>query len=115
MTTQLNQDPQILLASTLQRLQQGIEHVSPAGDLIDQWSQALGEGNQTLENVADELYVLKRALTEGKGPQIAGSLHTLSKLTKRAASESTDVGLVGQLNQLAEILDDASARIAQSR
>lgn len=115
MTTQQKQDPQQLLMSTLHRLQDGVEHVSPAGDLIDQWSQALGEGNQTLENIADELYALKRSLAEGKGPQIAGSLHTLSKLTKQAANESSDVGLVGQLNQLAEILDDASARIAQSR
>ncbi|QJW91507.1 hypothetical protein HNV11_20045 [Spirosoma taeanense] len=115
MTTQLKQDPQQLLVSTLSRLQQGVETISPAGDLIDQWSQALGEGNQTLENIADELYALKQALTEGRAPRIAGSLHTLSKLTKQAANESSDVGLVGQLNQLAEILDDASARIAQSR
>jgi ABC-type transporter Mla subunit MlaD len=115
MTSQQKQDPQQLLMSTLHRLQDGIERVSPAGDLIDQWSQALGEGNQTLENIADELYALKRSLAEGRSPQIAGSLHTLSKLTKQAANESSDVGLVGQLNQLAEILDDASARIAQSR
>ncbi|MFD2570148.1 hypothetical protein ACFSUS_05840 [Spirosoma soli] len=115
MATQLNQDPQQLLVNTLQRLQQGAERIAPVGDLIDQWSQALGEGNQTLENIADELYALKRSLTEGKAPQIAGSLHTLSKLTKQAAHESNDVGLVGQLNQLAEVLDDVSARIAQSR
>lgn len=115
MNSQPNQDVPQLLVTTLQRLQAGVEHVSPAADLIDQWSQALGEGNQTLDDVADELYALKRALTEQKAPQIAGSLHTLSKLTKRAAGESSDVGLVGQLLQLAEILDDASARIAPSR
>lgn len=115
MTTQPNQAPQQLLASTLQRLQSGVERVSPVNDLIDQWSQALGEGNQTLEDVADELYSLKRALTEGKAPQIAGSLHTLSKLTKRATNESSDAGLVGQLVRLAEILEDASVQIAQSR
>ncbi len=114
MTTQ-DQDAQQLLQSTLQRLQQGVERVSPANPLIDQWSQTLGEGNPTLENVADELYALKQFLTEGNPHRIAGSLHTLSKLTKQAAGESTDVGLVGQLLQLAEILEDASARIAQSR
>ena len=108
-------DPQQLLQSTLQRMQQGVEHISPANDLIDQWSQALGEGNQSLENIAGELFSLKRALTEGRVHQIAGTLHTLSKLTKQAANESSDVGLVGQLLQLAEVLDDASARIAQSR
>lgn len=109
------QDSQQLLQSTLQRMQQGVEHISPANDLIDQWSQALGEGNPTLENIADELFSLKRALTEDKVHQIAGALHTLSKLTKRAANESSEVELVGQLLQLAEVLDDASARIAQSR
>ncbi|GAB3552674.1 hypothetical protein [Spirosoma fluminis] len=115
MTSQQKQDPQQLLMSTLQRLQDGVERVSPASDLIDQWSQVLGESNQTLENIADELYVLKRSMAEGKIPQIAGALHTLSKLTKQAANESSEADLVGQLNQLAELLDDASARIAQSR
>lgn len=115
MTTQLNPATQQLLVTTLQRLQAGVEQVSPASELIDQWSHALGEGNETLENVADELYALKQALTTGKAPQIAGSLHTLSKLTKRAASESPDPQLAGQLVQLATILDDASARVAQSR
>ncbi len=115
METQQTQDPRQLLVSTLQRLQQGVEHVSPAGDLIDQWSQALGEGNQTLDDVADELYSLKQALVEGRAPKIAGALHTLSKLTKQAANESSNVGLVGELMQLAQILDDASAQIAQSR
>lgn len=115
MTSQTNLDAQQLLASTLQRLQQGAEHISPVDELIDQWSDALGEGNLTLENVADELYSLKKALTDGKAPKIAGSLHTLSKLTKQAANESSDIGLVGQLLQLAEVLDDLSARVAQSR
>jgi ABC-type transporter Mla subunit MlaD len=115
MALQTNQDTGQLLATTLQRLQQGAEHISPVDELISEWSNALGEGNQTLENVADELFSLKRALTEGKAPKIAGSLHTLSKLTKRAANESSDIGLVGQLLQLAEVLDDLSARVAQSR
>jgi len=115
MTSQTNLDAQQLLASTLQRLQQGAEHISPVDELINQWSDALGEGNLTLDNVADELYSLKKALTDGKSPKIAGSLHTLSKLTKQAANESSDIGLVGQLLQLAEVLDDLSARVAQSR
>ncbi|MCK8492671.1 MULTISPECIES: hypothetical protein [Spirosoma] len=109
-----NQDTQQLLVSTLQRLQQGAEHISPVDELISQWSDALGEGNLTLENVADELFALKQALAEGKAAKIAGSLHTLSKLTKQAASESSEVGLVGQLLQLAEVLDGLSARVAQS-
>lgn len=115
MTTQSNPDPQALLQSTLQRLQAGVEHVSPANELIDQWSQALGEGNLTFENIADELFELKKALADGRAPEIAESLHTLSKLTKQAADESNDVDVVGQLTQLALILDDASARVAQSR
>ncbi|WP_338875134.1 hypothetical protein WBJ53_05885 [Spirosoma sp. SC4-14] len=115
MTSQTNLDAQQLLANTLQRLQQGAEHISPVDELINQWSDALGEGNLTLDTIADELYSLKQALTEGKAPKIAGSLHTLSKLTKRAANESSDVGLVGQLLQLAEVLDDLSARVAQTR
>lgn len=115
MTTQPNPEPQDLLQSTLQRLQAGVEHVSPANELIDQWSQVLGTGNLTLENVADELFELKKALGDGRAPEIAESLHTLSKFTKQASGESSDVDLVGQLTQLAQILDDASARIAQSR
>ncbi len=112
MPTQTKQDPQQLLASTLQRLQQGAEHISPVNDLIGQWSDALGEGNLTLENVADELFSLKQALTEGKNAKIAGSLHTLSKLTKQAANESSDVDLVGQLLQLAQVLDELSVQVA---
>ncbi|GAB4036019.1 hypothetical protein [Spirosoma gilvum] len=115
MLTQTKQDPQQLLANTLRRLQQDAEHISPVDELINQWSGALGEGNLTLENVADELFSLKQALKEGKSPKIAGSLHTLSKLTKRAASEVSDVGLVGQLTQLAQVLEELSGKAAQSR
>lgn len=114
MALSTNQDPQHLLATTLQRLQEA-EHINPVNELISQWSDALGEGNLTLENVADELFSLKQALGEGKPPQIAGSLHTLSKLTKQAASESSDVGLVGQLLQLANVLEALSVRVAQSK
>lgn len=111
MIPQPEQDPQQLLATTLRRLQQDAERIDPVNELIDQWSNALGEGNLTLENVADELFSLKQALTEKKVPKIAGSLHTLSKLTKQAANESTDVGLVGQLLQLAELLENLSAQV----
>ncbi|MVM33126.1 hypothetical protein GO755_24005 [Spirosoma sp. HMF4905] len=114
MLTQTKQDPQQLLASTLHRLQEGAEHISPVNDLINQWSDALGEGNLTLENVADELFSLKRALADGKAPQIAGSLHTLSKLTKQAANEVSDVGLVGQLLQLAQVLEETSKQVTQA-
>ncbi|GAB3776279.1 hypothetical protein GCM10028818_21660 [Spirosoma horti] len=111
MSTQTKQDPQQLLARTLQRLQQDAEHISPVNELINEWSNALGEGNLTLENVADELFSLKQALEESKTAKISGSLHTLSKLTKQAANESSDVGLVGQLLQLAQVLDDLSERV----
>ena len=111
MIPQPEQDPQQLLATILRRLQQDAERIDPVNELIDQWSNALGEGNLTLENVADELFSLKQALTEKKAPEIAGSLHTLSKLTKQAANESTDVGLVGQLLQLAEVLEKLSAQV----
>ena len=111
MIPQPEQDPQQLLAITLRRLQQDAERIDPVNELIDQWSNALGEGNLTLENVADELFSLKQALAEKKVPKIAGSLHTLSKLTKQAANESTDVGLVGQLLQLAEVLEKLSAQV----
>ncbi len=111
MTPQPEQDPQQLLATTLRRLQQDAERIDPVNELIDQWSNALGEGNLTLENVADELFSLKQALAEKSAPKIAGSLHTLSKLTKQAANESTDVGLVGQLLQLAEVLERLSVQI----
>ena len=107
------QDPQQLLANTLRRLQQNPEQISPVDELINQWSEALGEGNLTLENVADELFALKRALDEKKTPQIASSLHTLSKLTKQAANESSEIELVGQLLQLAQLLEDLSGRVAQ--
>ena len=107
------QDPQQLLANTLRRLQQNWEQISPVDELINQWSEALGEGNLTLENVADELFALKRALDEKKTPQIASSLHTLSKLTKQAANESSEIELVGQLLQLAQLLEDLSGRVAQ--
>ncbi len=108
-------DVQQLMTSTLQRIQQGVEYISPANELIDQWSQVLGEGTQTLKDIAGELLTLKRTLTEGKVHQIAGTLHTLGKLTKQVANESSDLSLANQLRQLAEVLDDASARIAQSR
>jgi len=111
MSTQTKQDPQQLLARTLQRLQQDAKHISPVNELINEWSDALGEGNLTLENVADELFSLKQALEEGKTARISGSLHTLSKLTKQAANESSDVGLVGQLLQLAQLLDNLSERV----
>ncbi|AKD54096.1 hypothetical protein [Spirosoma radiotolerans] len=111
MSAPTKQDPQQLLARTLQRLQQGAEHISPVNELINEWSDALGEGNLTLENVADELFSLKQALEEGKIAKISGSLHTLSKLTKQAANESSDVGVVGQLLQLAQVLDDLSERV----
>lgn len=114
MALQTKQDPQQLLAETLRRLQQNAEHINPVDELINQWSDALGEGNLTLENVADELFSLKQALTEKKTQKIAGSLHTLSKLTKQAANESSDVGLVGQLLQLADVLDELSSRISQT-
>ena len=107
------QDPLQLLASTLRRLQQNPEQISPVDELINQWSEALGEGNLTLENVADELFSLKRALEEKEAPKIASSLHTLSKLTKQAANESSEVELVGQLLQLSQVLDDLSARVAK--
>lgn len=111
MSTQAKQDSQQLLARTLQRLQQDAEHISPVNELINEWSDALGEGNLTLDNVADELFSLKQALEEGRSAKIAGSLHTLSKLTKQAATESADVGLVGQLLQLAQVLDTLSERV----
>lgn len=112
MEQKTKQDPQQLLTSTLRRLQQDAEHLDPVDELIGQWSDALGEGNLTLENVADELFSLKQALAEKKAPKIAGSLHTLSKLTKQAAGESSDIGLVGQLLQLADLLEDLSARLS---
>ncbi|QDK83191.1 hypothetical protein EXU85_33145 [Spirosoma sp. KCTC 42546] len=115
MLTQTKLDPQQLLASTLHRLQEGAEHINPVNELINQWSDALGEGNLTLENVADELFSLKRALEEGKAPKIAGSLHTLSKLTKQAANEVSDVGLVGQLLQLAQVLEETSKQVTEAR
>lgn len=102
-----------MLATTLQRLQQNAEHISPVDELIDQWSEALGEGNLTFENIADELFSLKQALASAKPQKIAGSLHTLSKLTKQAANETSDVNLVGQLLQLAHILDELSAQIGR--
>lgn len=114
MAPQTKQDPQQLLVSTLRRLQQDAAHLSPVDELINQWSDALGEGNLTLENIADELFSLKQALTEKKAPKIAGSLHTLSKLTKQAANESSDVGLVGQLLQLADVLENLSVQINQA-
>lgn len=110
MPIQTKQDPQELLASTLQRLQQNAERISPVDDLIGQWSDALGEGNLTLENIADELFSLKRAITDAHQAKVASSLHTLSKLTKQAAGESSEAGLVGQLLQLAHILDELSAQ-----
>lgn len=115
MALETTQAPQQLLASTLRRLQQEAEHISPVDELIDQWSEALGEGNLTLENVADELFSLKQALKEDKPPRIADSLHTLSKLTKQAANESYDVGLVGQLLQLADVLETMSVNVANSK
>lgn len=113
MASQTKQDPQQLLASTLRRLQQDADHLDPVDELIGQWSTALGEGNLTLENIADELFSLKQALTEKKMAKIAGSLHTLSKLTKRAANESSEVGLLGQLLQLADVLEELSTRVSQ--
>lgn len=107
------QDPQQLLINTLRRLQQNPEQISPVDVLINQWSEALGEGNLTLENVADELFSLKQALEQQAAPKIASSLHTLSKLTKQAANESSEVELVGQLLQLAQVLDDLSAKVAK--
>ncbi|GAB4022241.1 hypothetical protein [Spirosoma koreense] len=115
MTNQTRQDPQQLLATTLRRLQQNAEHLNPVDELIGQWSEALGEGNLTLENIADELFSLKKALAEQRAPQIAGSLHTLSKLTKQAANESSDVGLVGQLLQLADVLESLSKQLTESK
>ena len=116
MTTD-NQTAQPLLATTLQGLQGDVTELAPhANQLIDEWSRALGEGHDTLNNVADELYQLKHALADGRAPEIASSLHTLSKLTKQAADTVADQNDVAQqLRQLAETLDDASARVAQSR
>ncbi|MBD2756109.1 hypothetical protein [Spirosoma validum] len=113
MGPQAKQHLQQLLTSTLRRLQQDANHLDPVDELIGQWSDALGEGNLTLENVANELFSLKQALAEKKMAKIAGSLHTLSKLTKLAANESSDVGLVGQLVQLAEVLEELSTRVSQ--
>lgn len=113
MAVQTKQDPQQLLATTLQRLQQNAEHISPVDELIGQWSDALGEGNLAFENIADELFSLKQALVSGKPQKIAGSLHTLSKLTKQAANETADVTVVGQILQLANVLDELSTRIGR--
>ncbi|GAB3807723.1 hypothetical protein GCM10028819_45190 [Spirosoma humi] len=115
MSAQPKQDPQQLLARTLQRLQQNAEHISPVNELINEWSDILGEGSLTLENVADELFSLKQAIHEGKPARISDSLHTLSKLTKQAASESSDIGLIGQLHQLAHLLDTLSERTKGDR
>ena len=114
MELQTKQDPQQLLATTLRRLQQDGEHVSPVDELISQWSEALGEGNLTLENIADELFSFKQAFAEKKAARIASSLHTLSKLTKQAANESSDAGLVGQLLQLSEVLEGLSKQAAKA-
>ena len=108
------QDPQLLLMNTLRRLQQNPEQISPVDDLIAQWSEALGEGNLTLENIADELFSLKKAITENSAPMIASSLHTLSKLTKQAANERSEADLIGQLLQLAQVLEDLSVRVTNS-
>ena len=113
--TPQNQDTQQLMTVTLQGLQGDVTTLAPlANDLIEQWNKVLGEGYDTRDDVADELYQLKRVLAEGKIPQIASSLHTLCKLTRRAA-DTADEDTAAQLRQLADTLDDASARIAQSR
>ena len=108
------QDPHVLLMNTLRRLQQNPEQISPVDDLIAQWSDALGEGNLTLENIADELFSLKGAIEENNRSMISSSLHTLSKLTKQAANESSEVDLVGQLLQLAQLLEDLSAQTGKT-
>ncbi len=111
-----NGNAQQLLDKTLQGLEQSAESMQPQADeLIDQWVQALGAGDLTLDNVAYELEELKQALKNGKALQIAGSLHSLSKLTKTAAGETSDSDMAGRLRHLAETLDDVSARVAQSR
>ncbi|GAA4447420.1 hypothetical protein GCM10023189_03820 [Nibrella saemangeumensis] len=111
-----NGNAQQLLDKTLTGLEQDAESMQPqVNDLIDQWVKALGAGDLTLDNVAYELEELKQALKGGRAPQIAGSLHSLSKLTKRAAGETSDSNTADRLRNLAETLDNVSARVAQSR
>ncbi|GAB3270304.1 hypothetical protein GCM10027347_40900 [Larkinella harenae] len=102
-----------LLDITLRELNTDPAHFQPmANSFIDQWVRALGSGHVVLDNIADELEQLKAALATGKQLQIAESLHSLAKLTRKSL-EGAEEDVKTKLDELANTLDAVSTGLGR--
>ncbi|GAB3336213.1 hypothetical protein GCM10027299_46000 [Larkinella ripae] len=102
-----------LLNITLRELTTDPAHFQPmANSFIDQWVRALGSGHRVLDDITDELEQLKAALAAGKSLQIAESLHSLAKLTRKSV-ENADEEAKAKLQELATTLDAVSTGLGR--
>ncbi|MGA0558384.1 hypothetical protein ACO2Q8_17115 [Larkinella sp. VNQ87] len=102
-----------LLDITLRELTTDPVHLQPmAGSFIDQWVRALGSGHLVWDDISDELEQLKAALATGKQLQIAESLHSLAKLTRKSLESANDT-TKSKLQELADTLDAVSAGLGR--
>ncbi|MGV3557087.1 hypothetical protein [Larkinella arboricola] len=110
--TQANNADQ-LLDITVRQLTTDPVHLQPmANSFIDQWVRALGSGHLVLDDISDELEQLKAALAAGKNLQIAESLHSLAKLTRKSLDGAAD-GVKDKLQELADTLDTLSTSLGR--
>ena len=102
-----------LLDITLRELTTDPVHLQPmAGSFIDQWVRELGSGHLVWDDISDELEQLKAALATGKSLQIAESLHSLAKLTRKSL-EDADETVKAKLQELADTLDAVSTGLGR--
>ncbi|MFD1143262.1 hypothetical protein ACFQ4C_19195 [Larkinella insperata] len=102
-----------LLNITVRELNTDPVHLQPmANSFIDQWVRALGSGNLVFDDISDELEQLKKALATGKNLQIAESLHSLAKLTRKSLDGAED-GVKDKLQELADTLDSISTGLGR--
>ncbi|GAB3936429.1 hypothetical protein [Larkinella terrae] len=103
-----------LLDITLRELTNDPVHLQPmANSFIDQWVRALGSGHLVLDDISDELEQLKAALASGKSLQIAESLHSLAKLTRKSLDNADREELKVKLQELATTLDAVSTGLGR--